>query len=191
MKLAGYNFVKDYMTAPGVGGSQLAHTTGMAGAAPNMSPAAQARGTYAPMGAKVRATNNSFSAAGQLLGTGNKQRKPGSQSLAMQSNPFLQKVGQGPPAPAKQVMPAVPGSRPPISPSGQVPRGDGTDGPVINDSTVPPLAQYTVRPSTATPQPMSAAQQGAFAPPDKMASDLISAAILCRLAGICQQLKNS
>jgi len=202
-----HNWSKDLMsTTPG----QAARASGIVHNAPQMSPAAQAKGTAAPMGATVRAVNNGLLTSNKPLSRVDKpeQQQPQNSgnvigSMAFQNNPFnklsLSKLAQpmppGQPPPIKQVMPAVPGSKPPISPTGQVPRGDGTDGPVINDQSVPPLSQFGIKPSPTTPQPMSPNQQGAFMPqpspflPPKVATDLVSAAIVCRMIKLAEQIE--
>ena len=202
-----HNWSKDLMsTTPG----QAMKSTGVGYNAPQMSPAAQFKGTAAPMGSTVRAVNNGVLTSSKPLSKVKPEEQQGRSgavlgSTAAQNNPFLKAsfmrflrkaaVGPPPPPPMKQVMPAVPGSKPPLSPTGQVSRGDGTDGPVVNDQTVPPLEQYGIRPSPTMPQPMSPNQQGAFMPqpspfvPPKIAADLVSAAIVCRMIKLSEAIE--
>lgn len=187
-----HNFGKDLMsTNPG----QLASAGVGTAVAPAMSPAAQFEGTAAPRGTTVRAVNNGISTSTRptMLTQGKKLGLP-SESIAATNNPFRDKISQAQPPPGKMPQPAVPGSKPPLSPTNQVSRGDGTDGPVINDSSVPPLNQYAVKSSPTFPQPQLPEQQGQFMPPmnpmvpPKVANDIVSAAILCRMIKLSEQI---
>jgi hypothetical protein len=95
------------------------------------------------------------------------------------------KVAQAPPRaqeepPPRTTRPPVPSpNRPSLTPGGLIPRGDGSDGSVVNDQTVPTLDSYAIRSSTMTPFPTQQEQPGA-AP--KTANDWLTASIMHKAA---------